>query len=156
MFQTGSLRVLKRTDMSVSKIEVVTHPNGYALELKGDSYFYFTPLELMEGIMYHVGLAEERACNKRMITDMLEAAINWKENGAAVSEIGRYQSEISALRNKLSASEKRCDMLSGRIDDIIDDLRRISGARNMTLPGCMTAIRNVMANYSPKRRGDGV
>lgn len=137
----------------MKKIEVKTYPNGYSLDMDNESFFYFTPLELMEGVMYHVGLEEEKACSKATISDMLTASMTYKAEGSSIAEIGKCQAEVNMLRNKLSASDKKCVLLSEKVDDIMDELKRIADSRSITGIACQSAVRNIIANYSVKRKG---
>ena len=91
----------------VKLIEVETLPNGYSLKFDGmikkDGYMYFTPEQLLEGFMAHIGLEMTDQLNMETIQDFLATAINWRDNKACVKEIEHLNGVIRQLSIKRSA-----------------------------------------------------
>lgn len=56
-------------------IKVETAPNGYSLTVNGNQYFYFNPVSLMEGFIYHVGLIELKNIDPAEIGEVLKAVV---------------------------------------------------------------------------------
>ena len=95
----------------VKLINVETLPNGYSLKFDGmtqkGGYMYFTPEQLLEGFMAHIGLEMTDQLNMDTIQDFLVTAINWKDNKACVKEIERLTHELKMMRGKRDALARR-------------------------------------------------
>lgn len=96
-------------------ITVSTVPNGYSLFVDNHSqkkdYLYFSVHDLLDGILYHVGMEEAGAINMDMMKVLLETATKWRDNKALVKELMNKKEEIQALNDKLDAQYRKIDRL---------------------------------------------
>lgn len=90
-------------------VRIVTTPNGYALDIGSDGFFYFTIQELLEGFIYHIGFKELGELSMDKISSIVEAAVTWKDNSKLVKQIIALESDNLALRSALSSMEKEID-----------------------------------------------
>ena len=85
-------------------IDVDTLPNGYSLKFDGmkqqGGYMYFTPEQLLEGFMAHIGLEMTDQLNMETIRDFLVTAIKWKDNKACVKEIERLKNALRLMTGR--------------------------------------------------------
>lgn len=67
----------------IKKICVETLPNGYSLTFDGmqqsGGYMYFNTVDLVRGIMLHIGLEMTSAINMDAIDGFVTAVTNWNE-----------------------------------------------------------------------------
>ena len=95
-------------------ISVRTVPNGYTLDIEANGqkkgFMYFNPHKLLDGFMYHVGLAE-----------VMKAAIAWQENGKLVKLNLKYEAKIKELKTRVSTLEKQLAKKKSKEDNAGDD-----------------------------------
>lgn len=103
---------------NLTPIKLETAPNGYALEVNGQGYLYFTLEELLEGFIVHVGLKELEYMNRDGLKKIIEASLKWKDNGKLVKELTKCKTKLEQLEKSNKAMKKK---LSKYIDDL-DDL----------------------------------
>jgi hypothetical protein len=79
-------------------IKIQTLPNGYALTVGSNEYMYFTVGQLLEGMLYHVGLGETEYAGTEDIREILDAAVAYRaDNGNIVKNMVRLTQENERL-----------------------------------------------------------
>ena len=110
----------------VKIIEVKTLPNGYSLKFDGMSqaggYLYFTPEQLLEGFMAHIGLGMTDQLDMETIQDFLVTAINWRDNKACVKEIERLKTALRIVRGRRAALARILIAERNRYISLMDDV----------------------------------
>ena len=81
-------------------IRVTTLPNGYSVDLEKESFMYYSPMSLLEGLFVHVGMNRERAMTKEEIKTLIEAV----KNGGAVTKL---QKEVNQLKDTIEELRKQ-------------------------------------------------
>ncbi|MDO4216352.1 MAG: hypothetical protein Q4D12_10660 [Bacteroidales bacterium] len=81
------------------KITVKTLPNGYAVDLEKESFMYYSPQALIEGILVHVGMNREGAMTKEEIKTLVEAT----KDGSIIK---RLQAEVNNLKSAIAEHKK--------------------------------------------------
>lgn len=94
----------------LAQISVRTEQNGYSLSIEGhlQEYFYFNTVELVEGIMTHVGLQMTEQLDPKTIKSFIDSALEWNNTKAC-------HKEIKKLETKLKMSEKQRRTLALRL-----------------------------------------
>jgi hypothetical protein len=92
----------KRIEMKKERIaiRVTTLPNGYSVDLEKESFMYYSPLALLEGLFVHVGMNREGAMTKEEIKSLIESV----KNGGIVTKL---QAEVNALNDTIAELRKR-------------------------------------------------
>lgn len=145
----------------LKKITVLTVPNGYTLTYDGmkpaGGHMYFTPEQLLEGFMVHIGLEMTEQLDIDTMQDFIEAACNWKDNASCVKEIEKLRTEVNAMRlrrnglaNRLIAERNRLLAMVEAVNkmakkykdmkDISDQLKAITKNHAHTKPYTLKAL----------------
>ena len=107
-------------------IDVETLPNGYSLKFDGmkqqGGYMYFTPEQLLEGFMAHIGLEMTDQLNMETIQDFLVTAMNWKDNKECVKEIERLKNALRLMTGRRASLARQMIQERNRYNGIIDDV----------------------------------
>ena len=107
-------------------IDVDTLPNGYSLKFDGmkqqGGYMYFTPEQLLEGFMAHIGLEMTDQLNMETIQDFLVTAMNWKDNKECVKEIERLKNALRLMTGRRASLARQMIQERNRYNGIIDDV----------------------------------
>ena len=107
-------------------IDVETLPNGYSLKFDGmkqqGGYMYFTPEQLLEGFMAHIGLEMTDQLNMETIKDFLVTAINWRDNKACVKEIERLKNALRLMTGRRAALARTMIQERNRYIALMDDV----------------------------------
>ena len=110
----------------VKLIDVETLPNGYSLKFDGmkqqGGYMYFTPEQLLEGFMAHIGLEMTDQLNMETIQDFLVTAMNWKDNKDCVKEIERLKNALRLMTGRRASLARQMIQERNRYNGIIDDV----------------------------------
>lgn len=110
----------------VKLIDVETLPNGYSLKFDGmtqkGGYMYFTPEQLLEGFMAHIGLEMTDQLNMETIQDFLVTACNWKDNKDCVKEIERLKNALRLMTGRRASLARQMIQERNRYNGIIDDV----------------------------------
>ena len=110
----------------VKLIDVETLPNGYSLKFDGmkqqGGYMYFTPEQLLEGFMAHIGLEMTDQLNMETIQDFLVTAMNWKDNKECVKEIERLKNALRLMTGRRASLARQMIQERNRYNGIIDDV----------------------------------
>ena len=80
-------------------IQVKTLPNGYALDLEKESFMYYSPTALIEGMFVHIGMDRTGDMTKEEIKVLMEAV---KDGGA----VKKLQAEVNELKNTIANQKK--------------------------------------------------
>lgn len=87
-------------------IRVTTLPNGYSVDLEKESFMYYSPTALLEGLFVHVGMNREGAMTKEEIKTLIEAV---KDGGAVMKlqeEVNQLKVTIAELRKQVREQKK--------------------------------------------------
>ena len=107
-------------------IDVETLPNGYSLKFDGmkqqGGYMYFTPEQLLEGFMAHIGLEMTDQLNMETIQDFLVTAMNWKDNKECVKEIERLKNALRLMTGRRAALARTMIQERNRYIALMDDV----------------------------------
>ena len=110
----------------VKLIDVETLPNGYSLKFDGmkqqGGYMYFTPEQLLEGFMAHIGLEMTDQLNMETIQDFLVTAINWRDNKACVKEIERLKNALRLMTGRRASLARTMIQERNRYIALMDDV----------------------------------
>ena len=55
------MKQIKEQKQELIAIRVTTLPNGYSVDLEKESFMYYSPMALLEGLFVHVGMNREGA-----------------------------------------------------------------------------------------------
>lgn len=89
------------------RIELITKPNGYTLDIDGNSYMYFSENELLEGFLVHVGLDHKEYVGKDEIKTLIDASVAWKDRTDVMEEIVRLSERVKSLQSSNQNLRKR-------------------------------------------------
>lgn len=78
-------------------VSVRTVPNGYAMDVDGTGYMYYTLAELVEGFFVHVGLGVVDYCDEETMRDLITACGTFPKEGQAIKAVAGLQAKIEAL-----------------------------------------------------------
>ena len=87
-------------------IRVTTLPNGYSVDLEKESFMYYSPMALLEGLFVHVGMNREGAMTKEEIKVLIEAV---KDGGIVTKlqeEVNQLKDTIAELRKQVREQKK--------------------------------------------------
>ncbi len=90
-------------------VRIVTAPNGYALDIGGHGFFYFTLDKLLEGFIYHVGFKEMGEVSQDKIGDIVEAAATWKDKAKLMRHLSSLEHDKEALKFTISSMEQEIE-----------------------------------------------
>ena len=90
-------------------VKIITAPNGYALDIGGHGFFYFTLQDLLEGFIYHVGFKEMGEVSQDKIGDIVEAAVTYKDNAKLVKQITSLEHDKETLKFTISSMEQEIE-----------------------------------------------
>lgn len=87
-------------------VRVTTLPNGFSVDLEKESFMYYSPTALLEGLFVHVGMSREGAMTKEEIKTLIEAV---KDGGAVMKlqeEVNQLKDTIAELRKQVREQKK--------------------------------------------------
>ena len=87
-------------------IRVKSLPNGYSVDLEKESFMYYSPMALLEGLFVHVGMNREGALTKEEIKTLIEAV---KDGGVVMKlqeEVNQLKDTIAELRKQVREQKK--------------------------------------------------
>ena len=94
------MKQIKEQKQELIAIRVTTLPNGYSVDLEKESFMYYSPMALLEGLFVHVGMNRERAMMKEEIKTLIEAV----KDGGAVTKL---QEEVNELKDTIAELRKQ-------------------------------------------------
>ena len=112
------------------KIKVETLPNGYSLEVNDESYMYFNEVDLLAGIMSHVGLHQSKPMEQGSILSGLFSVMMGEEYANAVTtlkqRVGLLSSRYETTLEKMDSSVEYVTSASKQIDGFKYQLEKLS------------------------------
>ena len=100
------MKQIKEQKQELITIQVKTLPNGYTVDLEKESFMYYSPMALLEGLFVHVGMNREGALTKEEIKTLIEAV---KDGGAVTKlqeEVNQLKDTIAELRKQVREQKK--------------------------------------------------
>ena len=80
-------------------IRVTTLPNGYSVDLEKESFMYYSPMALMEGLFVHVGMNREGAMTKEEMEAVLDPTLY---TGRCASQVDAFLAQAAPLLTQAS------------------------------------------------------
>lgn len=115
---------------NLQKVSVSTLPNGYSLDLEGQSYMYFNMMDLLAGFMVHVGLQEaDYMENGNILTMLFQTMIGeeWEKNITAMrNRIRDMEEKITKTLAHLEQTASTGERLEPKVNDLNGALREMS------------------------------
>lgn len=112
------------------KISVSTLPNGYSLKIDGQDYLYFNMMELLAGVMVHIGLQNTDYMDKGNILTMLFQTMigqEWEKNITSMrSRIKDMEDNLGRTIAHLEHTAKVGDRLEPRINELNETIRSLN------------------------------
>ena len=106
-------------------IEVMSHPNGYSLDIDKKSYMYFDEQSLMAGIFYHLGIEIAEEADIDFANNLLQAAALWptagdaiNANAALMTDRQQARENENRIRRELYAVQKTLDETEKELNDM--------------------------------------
>ena len=100
------MKQIKEQKQELIDIQVKTLPNGYSVDLEKESFMYYSPMALLEGLFVHVGMNREGALTKEEIKTLIEAV---KDGGIVTKlqeEVNQLKDTIAELRKQVREQKK--------------------------------------------------
>ena len=100
------MKQIKEQKQELIAIRVTTLPNGYSVDLEKESFMYYSPTALLEGLFVHVGMNREGALTKEEIKTLIEAV---KDGGVVMKlqeEVNQLKDTIAELRKQVREQKK--------------------------------------------------
>lgn len=153
---------MSRPKKHLKKITVLTLPNGYSLTYEGmkptNGHMYFTPEQLLEGFMLHIGLEMTEQLDIDTMQDFIVAACNWKDTESCQKEIRDLQSKLRLTIQSRNSMARRLMEDRKRLVDMIGMIQGLATENkgNKYLVNKLNAItKNMtkMRKYSAKELG---
>jgi len=120
---------MARQKKYLKRITVLTLPNGYSLTYDGmkpaGGHMYFTPEQLLEGFMVHIGLEMTEQLDIDTMQDFIVAACNWKDNAKCVQEIEKLNTQVNGLRLRRNGLATKLIAERNRLLTMIDAIRNL-------------------------------
>lgn len=104
------------------KIEVETVPNGYAVDIEGHGYLYFTEQELMEGMIMHILENKSGDMNKEESRGFVNIVRQWSDISDAMKEVQRLTRELAAMTKNRNGLARKVISERNRTRDILQDI----------------------------------
>lgn len=92
------------------KIVVMTHPNGYSLNIEGEEFMYFNELDLLAGFLARVGSASAKDMEKN---ELLNALFNMMLGQ-------KYQNDVDRLKQTVNRLEARYTDVTSKLGCELD------------------------------------
>jgi len=114
---------------NLKKITVLTVPNGYTLTYDGmkpaGGHMYFTPEQLLEGFMVHIGLEMTEQLDIDTMQDFIVAACNWKDNAKCIQEIEKLNTQVNGLRLRRNGLATKLIAERNRLLTMVEAIRKM-------------------------------
>lgn len=115
---------------NLERITLSTLPNGYQLKMGGKEYMYFNMMELLAGLMIHIGMQNPDYMDKGNILSMLFQVMighEWEENiNSLRNRIGDMEDKLSKTISHLEQVASTGDRMEPRINEITEAIRTLS------------------------------
>lgn len=131
---------------NLPQINVSTVSNGYVLKIEKakHEFLYFTPEKLLEGFMCHVGLNMTDQLTQQNISDFIDAAVNWRDNGKCVKEINRLKAELASMTQKRNGLARQLVLERKRYRSLYEDLKMIRDAAKPSFDKMLKDLSNTV------------
>lgn len=106
---------------------VETLPNGYALRVDDQDYMYLSPMKLLAGMFYHVGLAKLDAVNSDNIESIMEAIMSWSKVEDAAKSQANIAAQLREARRDLQLTRQQYARLEITYEKAAKDLKDVEG-----------------------------
>lgn len=113
----------------LKKVEVHTHPNGYALTVGDKEYMYLDLRQLIEGIFIHVGLGEGDYMSREQIADMMAVCEEWISQRDKILDHAEASAEIKRLERTLKQKQRTIETLHMTIEALQAKLGEIPNSK---------------------------
>lgn len=115
---------------NLERITLSTLPNGYQLKMGGREYMYFNMMELLAGLMIHIGMQNPEYMDKGNILSMLFQVMighEWEENVNSLrNRIRDMEDKLNKTISHLEQVASTGDRMEPRINEINDAIRKLS------------------------------
>lgn len=135
-----------------TKISVTTLPNGYGLEVAGNSYMYFTEQQLVEGILVHVGLAVHDYLSRETIGDLVAACATWPREGDAIKAAARQEAEIQALKETHQHDQETIRSMKEQAAKVAERMQRLQWQLEAYIKAEQEAKEQAEPKHAPRTR----
>ena len=120
---------MPRPKKHLKKITVLTVPNGYTLTYDGmkptNGHMYFTPEQLLEGFMLHIGLEMTEQLDIDTMQDFIVAVCNWKDNAKCIQEIEKLNTQVNGLRLRRNGLATKLIAERNRLLTMVEAIRKM-------------------------------
>ena len=115
---------------NLERITLSTLPNGYQLTMGGKEYMYFNMMELLAGLMIHIGMQNPDYMDKGNILSMLFQVMigrEWEENVNSLrNRIRDMEDKLTKTISHLEQVASTGDRMEPRINEITEAIRTLS------------------------------
>ena len=115
---------------NLERITLSTLPNGYQLKMGGKEYMYFNMMELLAGLMIHIGMQNPDYMDKGNILSMLFQVMigrEWEENVNSLrNRIRDMEDKLTKTISHLEQVASTGDRMEPRINEITEAIRTLS------------------------------
>ena len=142
---------MPRPKKHLKKITVLTVPNGYSLTYEGmkptNGHMYFTPEQLLEGFMLHIGLEMTEQLDIDTMQDFIVAACNWKDNAKCVKEIERLNTQLNGLRLRRNGLATKLIAERNRFITVIEAISKMA-KKYKDMEDLRDQLNGIIKNYT--------
>lgn len=115
---------------NLERITLSTLPNGYQLKMGGKEFMYFNMMELLAGLMIHIGMQNPDYMDKGNILSMLFQVMighEWEENiNSMRNRIRDMEDKLTKTISHLELVASTGDRIEPRINEITEAIRTLS------------------------------
>lgn len=115
---------------NLERISLSTLPNGYQLKMGGKEFMYFNMMELLAGLMIHIGMQNPEYMDKGNILSMLFQVMighEWEENVNSLrNRIRDMEDKLTKTISHLEQVASTGDRMEPRINEINEAIRKLS------------------------------
>lgn len=115
---------------NLERITLSTLPNGYQLKMGGKEFMYFNMMELLAGLMIHIGMQNPDYMDKGNILSMLFQVMighEWEENiNSLRNRIRDMEDKLTKTISHLEQVASTGDRMEPRINEITESIRTLS------------------------------
>lgn len=109
----GGVIKMTRAKGNMKQLMLLTHPNGYSLQIEGhrNTYFYKSLAELIEGFLFRVAMEDSRDMDLDKIHELIVAATTYKEKPELVKNTIQLQTKIRGMQGTINALRRKIESL---------------------------------------------
>ncbi len=130
-------------------IEVRTCRNGYQLKIEGhkNEYMYFSPIQLVTGVMTHVGMGLNEQMTATQRDDFLEACQQCKDTKSNLRMLDLKNKQLADWQQRYNRVVYRLIDERSHLLDVVSAARTIINA-NGSLADAIKQLRHALRNTS--------